>query len=132
MQLSTYLRTVLKIDSASCLAMAAILIPAAAMLEGPTGITAAILRGAGLALVPLGVFILWLGTRREAPAALVWLVIVGNVGWTLASFALASGLQQITPAGQALVIGQALTVLMLAFLEWRGVRSAVSAQPSGV
>ena len=131
MQLSTYLRTVLKIDSASCLAMAAILIPAAAMLEGPTGIAAAMLRASGIALIPLGAFILWLGTRREAPAGLVWLVIVGNIGWTAASLAAASSLPQITPAGYFLVIGQGLAVLLLAYLEWRGLRSSQLIQGAG-
>lgn len=36
------------------------------------------------ALIPLGLFILWLGTRREAAAGFVWLVIAGNVAWVLA------------------------------------------------
>ena len=123
MILSTFQRTVLKLDAASCLAMAAVLVPAAASLQAPLGIDANILRGAGLALFPLGLFILWLGTRRAAPAVFVWLVIVGNIGWTLASFAVAANLPAITPAGQALVVVQAIAVLLLAVLEWRGLRS---------
>ncbi len=132
MLLSTYLRAVLKIDAASCLAMGAVLVPAAAALEGPTGMAAALLSAAGLALIPLGLFILWLGTRRQAPSALVLLVVVGNVGWTAASFLAAASLPQITAAGQLLTVGQGLAVLLLAYLEWRGLRSSQSAQPSGV
>ena len=132
MQLSTYLRTILKIDAASCLAMGAVLVPAAPALEGPTGMADALLRASGLALLPLGLFILWLGTRRQAPAALVMLVIIGNVGWTAASFMVAASLPLITPAGQLLTVGQGLAVLLLAYLEWRGLRSSQSAQPSGV
>lgn len=124
MQLSNFLRTVLKLDSASCLAMAAAVLPFAAILEAPIGIEPAILNAAAVSLIPIGLFILWLGTRQRAPAVLVLLVIAGNLGWTVASLAAASSLPQITSAGQILVIGQALAVLMFAFLEWRGLRSA--------
>ncbi|MDQ3080411.1 MAG: hypothetical protein M3R03_10510 [Pseudomonadota bacterium] len=130
MQLSNFLRTVLKLDAASCLAMAAILVPAAGSLQAPLGIDSIVLQGSGLALLPLGLFILWLGTRREAPVLLVWAVIIGNVGWTSASFIAASGLPGITPLGQSLVVGQAVTVLTLAFFEWRGLRSSAADQPA--
>lgn len=131
MQLSNFLRTVLKLDAASCLAMAAAVLPFAASLEAPLGIDAAILNGAAASLIPIGMFILWLGTRRSAPTALVLLVIVGNVGWTIASLAMASFLPQITPAGHVLVIGQGLAVLLLAYLEWRGLRSSQLINASG-
>ena len=130
MQFSNFLRTVLKLDAASCLAMAAAVLPFAAILEAPLGIEPAILNAAAAPLIPIGLFILWLGTRRSAPAALVLLVIAGNVGWSVASIAAASSLPQITRAGQILVIGQGLAVLMFAFLEWRGLRSAQLIQAS--
>ena len=130
MQLSNFLRTVLKLDAASCLGMAAAVLPFAASLQAPLGIDARILQGAAASLVPIGLFILWLGSRREAPAALVLLVIAGNVGWTAASLVAAASLPQITPAGQMLTVGQGLAVLLLAFLEWRGMRSSQSAQSS--
>lgn len=123
MQMSNYLSTVLKLDAASCLAMGMAVLPFAASLEAPLGIDAAILQGAAISLIPIGLFILWLGTRDEAPAALVWLVIVGNLGWAAASFAAASGLPGITPLGQAAVAGQAVAVLALTLAEWAGLRS---------
>ena len=124
MQLSNFLRTVLKLDAASCLAMAAVLIPAAPVLEVPLGMSRDVLAGAGASLVPIGVFILWLGTRREAPALLAWLVILGNFGWTAASLATALGLPGITALGSVLTAGQGLAVLGLALLEWRGIRES--------
>lgn len=124
MQLPTFLRTVLKLDSASCLGMAAIVMPSAAMLSAPLGIDPAVLRHAAASLVPIGLFILWLGTRREAPVAAVYLVIVGNLGWAAASLAAAFALPGITDLGSLAVAGQGIAVLILAILEWRGVRNA--------
>jgi hypothetical protein len=124
MMLSTFLRTVLKLDAASCLGMAAIVLPGAAILAAPLGIDASLLRGAALSLVPIGLFILWLGTRRQAPAAALYLVIAGNVGWASASLVTAFELPAITPLGTLAVAGQGLAVLALAALEWRGVRQS--------
>lgn len=126
MKLSNFLRTVLKLDAASCLAMAAIILPLSGMLSETFGIEAAALSAAALALIPIGVFVLWLGTRRETPAALVVLVIAGNLGWAIASFAAAGSVPAITFLGQAAVAGQGLAVLVLAIAEWVGLRSSVA------
>ena len=69
MQLSNFLRTILKLDAASCLGMAALTLPAAGALQLPLGIGSSLLQAAAAALVPIGLFMLWLGSRREAPAA---------------------------------------------------------------
>ncbi len=126
MQLSNFLRTVLKLDAASCLAMAAIVIPMAGMLQEPLGIEAGALSAAAATLIPIGLFILWLGTRREAPAALVAVVILGNIGWAIASFAAAGSVPAITFLGQAVVAGQGLAVLALAIAEWAGLKSSIA------
>ena len=126
MKLSTLLRTVLKLDAASCLAMAAIVIPLSGMLSEPLGIEAAALSAAAAALIPVGLFVLWLGTRRQAPAALVTLVIAGNVAWAVASFAAAGSVLAITFLGQVAVAGQGLAVLVLTIAEWAGLRSSVA------
>ena len=123
MQLSKFLRTVLKLDALSCLGMAALTLPTAAMLEQPLGMQSGLLLAAGASLIPIGLFILWLGTRREAPAALVWLVIVGNLGWTAASL-IAASVPEVTLLGQTLVVAQALAVLALSLAEWAGVRTS--------
>lgn len=127
MTYSKFLRTVLKLDCASCLAMAALLIPGAVALAGPFGIAEELLRVAGLLLIPIGLFIGWLGLRGEGPAALVGLVVLGNIGWTAASLALAASLPAIAPVGVAFLTVQALAVLGLALLEWRGLRQSRAA-----
>ena len=127
MQLSNFLRTVLKLDSASCLGMAALVLPTAGALQGPLGIEAAVLTSAAASLVPIGLFMLWLGMRREAAAGLVWLVILGNLGWTAASLFAAANLPGITAIGQAVATAQGLAVLALALLEWVGLRQSRAA-----
>ena len=126
MRITTFLKQVLLFDAASCLGMGAGLLIGANALAAPLGLSAALLGGAGLLLIPLGLFIGWLGTRGEAPAALVWLVILGNLGWAAASAVLVAGLAAITAPGAAFVAGQAIGVLVLALLEWRGVRQGAA------
>jgi hypothetical protein len=58
---------------------------------------------------------------------LVWLVILGNFAWAAASLAGAEGLTGITPLGQAAVAGQGLAVLVLALVEWAGLRATQKA-----
>ena len=128
MQTSTFLRNVLKLDAAACLGMAALILPAAGLLSEPLGIDAPALRGAAAALIPIGLVILWLGTRRDAPAGLIWLVVIGNVGWTLASLAAAAALPTITALGQAAVAGQGLIVLAVAAAEWVGLRTSADTE----
>lgn len=124
MQLSNFLRTVLKLDAATCLGSAALVLPIAAAIEQRLGVSAAVLTAAAASLIPIGLFMLWLGTRREAPPAFVWLVIIGNLGWTAASLMAAAGLPGITALGQAVVTGQGLAVLAIAFAEYVGLRSS--------
>jgi hypothetical protein len=126
MQLSAFLRTILKLDAASCLAMAAILVPAASMLEPLLGVPATLLASTGVGFVPLGLFILWLGTRREALAALVYLLIAGNLAWVALTLAVASSLPGITGAGTAFIGAQALAVLAITILEYRGARESAA------
>ena len=125
MPYSDFLRTVLKLDAASCLGMAALVLPFAGTLAPVIGMEPAALSAAAASLIPIGLFILWAGTRREAPAAIVYLIILGNLGWTGASMATAFGLPGITGIGTLLIAGQGLAVLVLALLEWRGVRQSL-------
>ena len=127
MQISNFLRTVLKLDAASCLGMAALTLPATGALQPALGIGADLLQPAAAVLIPIGLYMLWLGTRREAPAALVWLVILGNLGWTAASIFVAASLPGISGLGQLAVTTQGLAVLVLALAEWAGLRQSQTA-----
>ena len=122
MQLSNFLRIILKIDAASCLGMAALILPLAGGLQGALGVPLSMLISAAISLIPIGLFILWLGFRRAAAPALLWLVILGNIGWAAGSLLVAAELPGITPLGRNMVAGQGMAVLLLAAAEWVGLR----------
>lgn len=124
MQITLFLKRVLLLDAASCLGMGATLIFGADLLSGPLGMSAALLEGAGIALLPIGLYMGWLGLRLNAAAMFVWLVILGNAAWVAKSLVLAFGHPEITPLGIAFVTGQAAFVLLMAILEYAGVRRA--------
>nr|WP_295374535.1 hypothetical protein [uncultured Sphingosinicella sp.] len=127
MTLSPFLKRVLLLDAASCLGMGLLLTLGGDPLAALFGIDAKIVGGAGLALFPVGLFMLWLGTRNAAPAAFVYLVIAGNALWTLESFVVAANAQDITGLGTGFVTVQALAVAGLAALEWVGLRRSRAA-----
>jgi hypothetical protein len=129
MTLSTFLKRVLMFDAASCLAMGALLAGAAGALAPLFGIDQGLVRGAGLALLPAGAFILWLATRETVPALLVYLLIAANLLWVAESVSLIGMTSGITAVGAAFVGIQAAAVAGLSLLEWIGIRrsSAVAA-----
>ena len=122
MILSTFLKRVLTLDAASCLAMGLLLTLGAGALAPMFGIDRQIVGGAGLALIPIGLFILWLGTRQAAAPAFVYLVIAGNIAWSVESVVLIANADGITALGIAFVGVQAAAVAGLSLLEWIGVR----------
>ncbi len=126
MQITTFLKRVFLLDAASCLGMGAMLIFGADLLSGPFGMPAALLEGAGIALLPIGLFIGWLGLRMSAPSLFAWLVIAGNFAWVAESLYLVFSHPGITALGTAFVTAQAAIVLTLAILEYGGVRRAAA------
>lgn len=119
---ASFLRRILAIDALSCTILGPAMGLGAGMLAPLFGLPEALVRGAGLALLPLALFIGWLASRAAPPVALVWLVIVGNLGWTVESFITIAQADAITPLGTAFVAAQALAVLGLAAMEYAGVR----------
>ena len=115
------LQRILLLDAATCGAMGLALLLLAAPLEPLLGLPFALLQYAGLALLPIGAFMAWVGTRAPAPPAGVRIVIAGNVLWVVASLLL---LLWLTPTrlGCAFVILQAAAVDALAGLEARAGR----------
>jgi hypothetical protein len=124
MQLTFFLKRVLMLDAASCLGMGALLAPAAGALSPLFGLEPSLLFGAGVALIPTGLFILWVATRAQIRPLFVYLVIAGNFIWVLESLLLVRGAAGITGLGTAFVVAQAAAVAGLALLEWIGVRRA--------
>ena len=122
MILSTFLKRVLLLDAASCLSMGLLLALGAGALASEFGIDRQIVGGGGVALIPVGLFILWLGTRKAAAPALIYLVIAGNIAWSVESVVLIANASGITLLGTAFVAIQAAAVAGLSLLEWIGVR----------
>ena len=120
---SPFLRNALMVDAAASGATAFLLIAGAGILDQWLGLPTALLRGAGLVLLPYVAYVVFLGTRHHINAASVWAVIAANAAWTVASFlVLASGWVAPTALGYAFVIGQALVVAALGELQYMGLR----------
>jgi hypothetical protein len=117
--LNSFLRRTLAVDAVTCVGAGALMTFAAAPLAPFTGLPQLLLVGAGIALFPVAAVMAWLSRRRSAPAALVWLVILGNAGWVAGSVAVLV-LTAPTAFGTAFVAAQALAVAVLTGLEYRG------------
>lgn len=123
MNSSLFLRRILALDALSCVGMGLLMGLGSAPLAPLFGLPQPLVQTAGLLLLPLAAFIAWLASRPAPPRALVWVVILGNLGWTAESFALIGQAQpEITALGTGFVTAQALVVLALAALEYTGLR----------
>lgn len=114
------LAAVLLFDAATCLAMGVALLALAGVLASFLGLPVALLRWAGVLLLPCAALMAIAGRRVPPPRALVMLIVAGNLGWVTASAYVAVALPGLTTAGQVGVLAQGLAVLVLAVLEWRG------------
>jgi len=101
------------------LAMTAASGPIAGLLDLPMPFVLYI----GIFLIAFALFLLAL-TRQERPApSLVWLVIVGNAGWVVASIAiLFTDLIAPNTLGAIVIVAQAAAVALFAELEFIGQR----------
>jgi hypothetical protein len=120
-----FLRRILALDSLSCLTIGLLMGLGAGALAPLFGLPETLIRVAGLMLLPLAAFIGWLASRPSPPRLLVWVVIIGNLGWAAESF-LTLGRSQATALGTAFVSAQAVAVLGLAMLEYAGIRKAAA------
>jgi hypothetical protein len=88
----------------------------------------ALLRETGLFLIAYAALVGWLASRSSVPKALVILVVVGNVAWTVASIALLfSGAVSPNLAGELTVVAQAIATGVFAELQYVGLRRSGSA-----
>jgi hypothetical protein len=117
------LAAVLLFDAATCAGMGVLLLVATQGLATLLGLPAALLSWAGVLLLPCAVLMFITGRQRPPAAALVMLIVLGNLAWVAASAYVALGVSGITTLGQVFVWAQALVVLVLAWLEWRGLAS---------
>src|SRR5438094_654193 len=95
----------------------------AGLLNGVLALPVSLLMAAGLALFPWAACLLWLTRKAVVPRAAVWAVIVCNLAWVADSVWVSLG-GSFAPSGlgHAFIALQAATVLLLADLEFVGLR----------
>lgn len=123
---SLFLRRALLADAVASAATGLLMAAGAGVLDGLLGLPTALLREAGILLLPYAALVGWLGTRARLPEAVVWTVIIGNVAWTAASIGLFVLLAP-TALGYAFVIAQAVVVGLFAELQYIGLRRPIEA-----
>lgn len=116
------LRGVLAFDAATCVLMGLLLSMWPVPLSALLGLPAAFLLGAGLLLFPCAALML-LASARPHPL-LLGLVVFGNVAWAAASV-LVVVLMGPAALGAVFVLGQAVVVAVLAWVEWQLGRTPV-------
>jgi hypothetical protein len=118
---SLFLRRALLADAVASAGTGLLMAFGAGFLDALLGLPTILLREAGIFLLPYAAFVGWLGTRARLPETAVWLVIVGNAAWTLASIALLVWVAP-TALGYAFILGQALVVGLFAELQYIGLK----------
>jgi hypothetical protein len=124
------LRSLLVFDAVTCAVMGALLVLGSGTLAGLTLLPTALLTEAGIVLLAVAAFILFVATRRVMPALGVIAIIAGNALWVLGSLAV---LLATTPnaLGTGFVLVQAFAVAALAALELAGWRAAAPSPRMG-
>jgi hypothetical protein len=118
-----FLPRVMAADAFSCAATGALQLVFTGALARLTGLPAALLLGTGVFLLAYAAAAAWMATRDEPPRRLIGLVVAGNFAWAVGCIGLlAVGGAAIAPLGWAWVLAQALTVVVLAELQWTGLR----------
>ena len=119
-----------KLDAATCVAAGLVMAAGAAPLATWTGLPAALLTAAGLALLPVAALFAFIAMRPGARRGLAWFGVVGNVGWVIGSLAVLA-VWPATAFGIAFVLAQAAVVALLAVLEARALVADATPGPTG-
>jgi hypothetical protein len=115
-QKNTALQNVLLLDAATCVAAGALMTFASSFVADLTAIPAPLLFWAGLILFPVAALMAYAGLQASPPRSLVWLIILGNVGWVAASLAVFAVIAP-NALGYVFIVAQAAVVAVLALLE---------------
>jgi hypothetical protein len=120
---NAFLRYALLADALASGATGLLMIVGADLLEGLLGLPTALMREAGLVLVPYVAFVAWIGTRETISRPAVQAIIAMNALWVVGSvLLLVSGYVSPTVLGYAFVIAQAVVVGVFAELQFIGLR----------
>ena len=120
-----FLRYVLLADALSCAACGALQVAATGRLAQLLALPSALLLETGLFLLMYATVVAFVGSRTPVPRAIVGVCIAGNYGWALACVLLLAS-EWVHPGGwgTAYVVLQAASVVVLAELQWFGLRRA--------
>jgi hypothetical protein len=120
---NTFLRFALLADAIASGATGLLLILGADLLAGLLGLPAALMREAGLLLVPYVALVAFVGTRATISRPAVRVIIALNAMWTAASLLLlVTDYVAPTALGYAFVIAQAAVVAAFAELQFVALR----------
>ncbi|MDO9358821.1 MAG: hypothetical protein Q7T70_07530 [Polaromonas sp.] len=128
--LPLFLRRVLWVDAITGVATGLFQLLLADTLAALLGLPVGLLVASGWALFGYVALIAFIATRPVISRPLVWLLILANGLWVVGCLALLfGGLVAPTLAGEVFIAVQAVTVGLLAELQWFGVRK-LAAQPA--
>ncbi len=120
-----FLRNVLLADATTGLGSGVLQLLFTGTMASMLGLPAALLTATGIFLLAFAAALAFLATRQPIPRAPVWIVVVGNMGWVVGCVVLlASGVFPVTSLGMAYLLVHAVTVFIMAELEWMGLRRA--------
>jgi len=116
-----FLRGVLWADAASCLVTGVLQLAALDALPHLFGLPQVLLLDTGVFLLAYALMAAWAASRPVPPRRWVALFAAGNLAWAIGC-GLAVALLQPTTLGVAWIAMQAAAVLVLADLQWMGLR----------
>lgn len=116
MQSNNALQNVLLLDAATCVAAGALMAFGSSFVAGLTAIPAPLLYWAGLILFPIAALMAYAGLQASPPRPIVWLIVLGNIGWVIASLAVFAFIAP-NALGYIFILAQAAVVGVLALLE---------------
>lgn len=124
---SPFLRRTLLIDAMISGATGLVMALGANTLNEMLGVPLALLRYAGLSLLPFAAFLIYLARRESLSRPVIWAVIVANVLWAVDSILiLLIGWVEPNLLGYAFIIAQALIVAVFAEAQYLGLRKSAA------
>jgi hypothetical protein len=113
------LKTILRLDAATCAAVAVLQLALPQPLSLWLGLAAPLLLGSAVFLLAYVGLLLVMARTANLWHWVLQLVVWGNVGWGLGCLALALGQPGVTTLGAAYLVLQALVVFVIAAWQWR-------------
>lgn len=110
-------------DGILCAVMGTVLVIGSGTLAGWFGLSSALVRAAGLILLPWAAFVAFVGARAPIPPAGAWTVVLVNFAWCAASVVLVlADAADPTGLGAAVVLAQGAGAAAIGALQWSALR----------